>query len=633
MPSILDSQPAPVTPDAPAAPSDGGGSILDHAIHAGRDALGAAGNAIGDVVAHPGRAVMNALNAPGRASKSLLSGHGLSASTGASDDSNRADIRDRLHLGEAGYDKAPQWLKGVTDFAIDTATDPMTYAPGADIVKVGSRALGMANRGLHAGETLSKIPGLAEAAQKAKGAVGLAFDPHHDTAMFTEHGQNAIARTRNVHEAAAAHAKVAEDRVLAKHQAAIRAGERPDDVKALLGKYNVAPEDVAEAKTPAALREAIDKGRHSANVRESLRGQGLLSDGITGASRQALDKIRGHDAYFKDPSKADEARGALAKALERQPEGFAATAPGKLVGATNEKLKAAFLALPGAHMANLTNLAYNAQGPGVAARGLLRAVPIALGKTGPKTQALLDTLEAHGAEKAYAPLYGEANKFAPLRAGARALNALQDKTLNATESGLRAEMLAKDLARGKTAQDSVRGIHRAMGSDPATGATKLLNLLPASQFPRFHTQTAIGSFLRALLEHPGRVTTPEHALGMTPDSDDTEPTPDGDPHYHLSTPTAAGLRMMENPYKYLTGASTLGKLVDVPKAVSALAQGKPDAAGAAGLSAIKALLGAIPGEQLLKSGYDLLSGGVGQAGESPGQDLLSGLLGGYYAKK
>ncbi len=618
---------------SPEATSTGGG--LWHGLtHDAQAAAGAVGSALGDVVAHPGRAVMNAVNAPGRAAKSLLAGHGLSATTGAGDDSNRADIRDRLHLGEAGYDKAPQWLKGVTDFGIDTVTDPMTYVPGADVVKLGSRALGMANRGLHVGETLAKIPGVKAGAEK----VGEFFDPHHETALFTEHGQNAIDRTSNTHGAAAQRTKVADDRIIAAHQAPIRAGQTPDPVKALMDKYGVAPTDVAKAD-PAAFRDALDKARFSktrAEMRQSLQEKHLLPDGITGATRQVLDKVRGHDAFFKDPARADEAREALAKALEPQPNALERSALGKLIGVGNEKLKAAFLALPGAHMANLTNLAYNAQGPGVAARGLLRAAPIALGKAGPKTKALLDTLEEHGAHNQYAPLYSEANKFAPLRAGARMLNALQEKTLNATESGLRAEMLAKDLARGKTAEDSVRGIHRALGSDPSTGMTKFLNLLPASQFPRFHTQTAIGSGLRTLRDNPGRITTGEHALGMTPDSDDTEPTPDGDPHYHLSTPTAAFLKMMDNPVKYFTSAPTLGKLVDIQNPYSplgALIRQKPGAGVAAGKSTLEALLGAVPGAQLLRSAYGAVSGEPGQAGESAGQDLLSALLGGYYAKK
>ena len=626
------------TPDA--TPDTNGGTILDRV----RNAFGGAGDVAGDIAMHPGRAAMNALNAPGRASKSLLAGRGVSAMGGDSDDTNRAEIRHRMGLddptslvGRTGtYDQAPQWLKGIADFGIDTLTDPMTYVPGEDLLKVGGRAASMLNRGLHVGETLERIPGVKAGAQKVGDTFGSLFDPHHATSQFTEHGQNLIDRATNVHGQAAARAKVAEERLIATHHAAIRAGHMPDDVKALFAKYGAdLPKE--ELTTPRALRDALDTARDTitrANIKGDLRAQGLLADGSTGATRQLIDRARGHDAYFKDPTKADEARASLAEALAPKPPGrYASSVVGKAIGATNVGLKTAFLALPGAHMANLANLAYNSHGADAAVHGLLRAIPIALGKEGSRTKALVDTLDEAGAHNQYAPLYQEANKFAPMRAGARALNALQDKTLNAYETGLRATMLEKDLRAGKSVEDSVRGIHRALGSDPNTGLTEALSNLPASQFPRFHTQTAIGSTLRTLREHPGRITTAEHALGMAPDSDENEPTATGDAVYHLSTPTAAFLRMMDNPYKYFTGASTLGKIAgvtDTGSVLGALIKGNPDKARQA---AIKAAFGIVPGAELGRSLLDIGTGDPGQAGESGQQDLLSALLGGYYATK
>jgi hypothetical protein len=354
-----------------------------------------------------------------------------------------------------------------------------------------------------------------------------------------------------------------------------------------------------------------------------------------GATAAELLRARGQDALFKDPANVAAAREGVAKHIRPQ---FAAQSDvAKGVADVNRRLKSMFLAVPFPHMANLTNLAYNKYGLPTTLRGLGYAAQEATGLRGAKLKSLLSDLQSVGGDYQYEHLFGETHPLEPVRQLQRAANAVQDKTLNATERGLRASMLESELARGKPAVDAVRGVHKALGTDAPTEFTRFLNSLPLSQFPRFHTQTALGSFGRTLVNAPGRITGFEHAFGSP------ENTPTGQARYHPSTPTAAGLRAADNPLGYFASGSTLGGLLDVTSPYSPIGlalraqqqdkKGQHAAARKTEREAIAAGAGTLfPASGLVGAALEAARKKKGKAGESAPQDTFSSLFGGYWSK-
>ncbi len=513
--------------------------------------------------------------------------------------------------------------------AAETIADPVTGLP---VGAIGKLAKGLG--GARALEAAGKLPGAAKLADVRSQL----FNPEHHLQGLTEHGQNEVAAATNRAKNEAGLAKRAEDATIASARKAIKKGSTPAEIKAAFAKYGA---DVPQTKTPSELRRLLDEARSAyatKQAKEALHGLGLLpgANETGGATGKLLREIRGQDKYFKDADAVDAAREGVLKHIT--PEAKAADPFSKAVAASNSRLKSMFLAVPFPHVGNLTNLSYNRYGVGPTLRGLGYAAQESLGKRSATLDDLIGKLRDAGADNQYDKLFGETNPIMPIRQVQRFANAAQDKVLNPVERGLRASMLQEELRQGKTGVDAARNIHKALGTDADTGFTKALNRVPLSQFPRFHTQTAIGSYGRTLAHAPHRVTTFQHAFGA-PDQ-----TPDGQAHFHLSTPTAAGLKMTSNPLGYFASPSTLGGMLNITGDYSPLglaAQGlrydKQGHARAAGKAYQKAVSAAVtpllPASGSLQALYEMAKNKRGRARETAQQDLLSSLIGGYWSKQ
>jgi hypothetical protein len=513
--------------------------------------------------------------------------------------------------------------------AAETIADPVTGLP---VGAIGKLAKGLG--GARALEAAGKLPGAAKLADVRSQL----FNPEHHLQGLTEHGQNVVAATQNRFKQGAAIAKRGEDAAIAAGRKDIKAGTIPQSVQDAFAKYGAT---VPQTKTPSEMRRLLDEARSayaSKQTSHALKTVGLLG-GDTGAAAGLKIKPKAGltpQDLFKDPANADAARAGVAEHIA--PEAKAADLFSKAVAASNSRLKSMFLAVPFPHVGNLTNLSYNRYGVGPTLRGLGYAAQESLGKRSATLDDLIGKLRDAGADNQYDKLFGETNPIMPIRQIQRFANAAQDKVLNPVERGLRASMLQEELRQGKTGVDAARNIHKALGTDADTGFTKALNRVPLSQFPRFHTQTAIGSYGRTLAHAPHRVTTFQHAFGA-PDQ-----TPNGQAHFHLSTPTAAGLKMTSNPLGYFASPSTLGGMLNITGDYSPLglaAQGlrydKQGHARAAGKAYQKAVSAAVtpllPASGSLQALYEMAKNKRGRARETAQQDLLSSFIGGYWSKQ
>ena len=426
----------------------------------------------------------------------------------------------------------------------ELASDPMTIAPVGAIGKV-AKVLG----GGKVLEAAAKLPGAARLGE-ARSAL---FNPEHNLRDLTEHGQNVVEQIRNLAKNNAEKAARVENATIVAERKAISKGVLSPQVQSLFAKYGVA---APKGLKPSGVIKALDEAR-AAHTAEQV-SHGLTQAGIIGKNAGQATLFGTHIApdIFKDTSPAgiEKAMDGVMKHIKppTSPEGAA-----KYIAQVNQQLKGMFLAIPLPHVGNLVNLAYNRYGLATTLRGLKYAAQEATGRQGAKLRALVDDLEKAGADNQYSKIFSEVNGFEPIRQVQRFANKAQDVVLNPVERGLRAAMLESEQRAGRFGADAARNIHKALGSDADTGFTKFLNKLPLSQFPRFHTQTAIGSYGHALAHAPGRVTGFQHVFGG-PDQKQN-----GHAHFHLSTPSASGLKMMGDPLDYFASPSTLGGLLNL----------------------------------------------------------------------
>ncbi len=616
-------------------------------LNLGKMAIKAGGAAIGGAL-NLGKGALEALGAPERAvagSRSYIDAHpgdygGAIGNAGKwfmdpkKQEETSKVVRAALSPEQGGF--IP------TDATINAHLTglPATLARGA--AQAGAEVLADPTSAIPAG-AIGKAARLVPGAVRAGEALGKFTSPllsaEHHLGGLTEHGQNVVEQIRNVVKRSAAGAKRLEDHAIATARNEIKAGQIPQAVRDAFAKYGAA---VPTTLTPSKLIEELDKARAahtSALTHAGLRDAGLLKDpNMTGGATGALLRsIRGTDKYFKDSANPDAVEKALegvAKhiAPEVRPDNFLA----KAIDKTNHQLKSMFLSVPIPHVANLTNLAYNKYGLATTLRGLMYAAREATGHRGEQLNHLVGELQKIGADNQYEKLFSEVNPVGigpvSVRNLQRFANKAQDTILNPVERGLRAAGLEKEMKSGKVGADAARGLHKAFGSDAENGLTKFLNHMPLSQFPRFHTQTALGSTLRTLADKPGRVTGFEHVFGGGPDRDKQH-------GYRLSTPTMAGLNFLDSPLAYALSPSTLGQVAGVASPYSVTGSmlrglqlqrhGKSGrkqyerAAQALANTFIPAPLGAA---------NEMLMGTKGEAGETGAQDLFSALGGGYYAK-
>ncbi len=507
--------------------------------------------------------------------------------------------------------------------------DPTTIVPAGAILK-GAKMIPGATRAV---EALSK-------SKLGQGASSL-FNAEHHLGGLTEHGQNVVEGVRNVAKQAAERAKRGDDLVISAARKDLKAGNIPQPVADLVRKYGL-PE-LKGPQTPSKLMHELEEARHAETtqkISENLRKLDLLEGGPQAQTHLFAEHAPEHAAadLFKDPAKAAEARAGVAEHIK---PGAAPDNPiAKVIAKTNNQLKGMFLAVPLPHVGNLLNLSYNKYGMATTLRGLQYAAQESTGLRRAHFTRLVDELQKAGADNQYGKIFSEVNDVGggSVRQVQRFANAAQDKILNPVERGLRASMMEREIAGGKQGVDAARNVHKALGTDAETGLTKTLDKMPLSQFPRFHTQTAIGSGLRTAVDKPGRLTGFEHAFGG-PDQKK-----DGQAHYHLSTPTASSEKMLDNPLSYFLGSSTLGGLagVDTPFSTAGLLKKaySEQAKGKRGTSErdYKKAVQAIGGKVLPVSGTGSALAEIarkkrGEMHESGLQDLFSSLAGGYWSKQ
>lgn len=385
----------------------------------------------------------------------------------------------------------------------------------------------------------------------------------------------------------------------------------------------------------------VEEARHARGAQKitaQLRKLDLI-DGNSGAARAGINGPGLHpDDLFKGatPAERTAARAGVVKHLKSSDKPDNAILRSFEKG--NQRLKGIFLAVPLPHVWNLVNLSYNKYGMATTLRGLQFAAQEATGVRRTHLNELVDRLQKAGSDNQYSKLFSEVNPIAPIRQVQRFANKAQDKVLNPVERGLRAAMLEVEEKAGKTGVDAARNIHKALGTDAPTGVTQVLNYLPLSQFPRFHTQTALGSGLRTLVDKPGRITGFEHVAGGPTQKKD------GQAHYHLSTPTASTLKFLDNPLGYVTGPSTLGELAGAAspfspvgllnKARSEDAKGQHKAAQRDYLKAIQAMGGKVlPLSGAGAAASEIAGGKRGDMHQTGAQDALSSIAGGYWSKR
>jgi hypothetical protein len=459
--------------------------------------------------------------------------------------------------------------RSVAQGGAEVLADPLSAAPVGPI-----------------GKAVKLIPGAVRASEGIGKVLSPLFNAEHHLSGLTEHGQNVVESIRNVAKQGAEQTKRAEDLAISQGRKAIRAGQLPPDVAAAFAKYGAKLPEGAKGKDPAAFMEALDEARAAhtqAGVVEKLKAEGLHpgTSETGGPTGELLRKARGQDKYFKSNAADDvvKAREGILKHIA--PEARSTNLAARAIEKTNSALKTMFLTVPIPHVANLTNLAYNKYGLATTLRGLMYAAQEATGKRGEHLKQLVGELQKIGADNQYSKLYSETTRFKPLHGVQRFANKAQDKVLNPVERGLRAAGLEAEQKAGKQGVDAARGLHKAFGSDADTALTKFLtHNVPLSSFPRFHTQTSLGSFGRTLADKPGRITGYEHMFGGGPDR---KPSGSGKRKnagaedlfsslvggyfdkngYHLTTPTATGLNAANNPLGSLLSPASLGGLSGV----------------------------------------------------------------------
>ena len=593
---------------------------------------------------HPFESFMNVMGAPQRALQSFETGGNLLDMGHAAmhpEMGQRLTQQVKKNIGLTGLEAGPlagndlghKLARGTLDTGLDILNDPMTVAPVGKVLELGGRAA-------------RAVPGVARAAEAvAAGPIGQGvsrvFNPEHYMRGLTPEAKAKFEMATNRSMEAARARQVAEDAIVKRNAAAIRAGHMPDEVAQLFGPGDAWKEHFIDKETgafkfgPGTRPQDVEGAlfRHRAPMFEQgVRDQ--LGGGI----------FKGSPDAFHVPANASETERAARVRATQERLAQAIKAKGEPPGEHGLLAKAArgfthrgnqaFLVNPIPHTLNLTNLAYNRYGLPTTLAGLGNAARVMAGKTGGKLGENIGELEQLGAKSQYGNLFDElgltrilgipgtegaakvANKaIVPLE---RASNYAQRKVLNSTETGLRAAALNAEKKAGRTGAAAAKSIHSAFGTDAPNAVVQGAQHIGAP-FARFHLQTAPGSGLKTLATHPARVLNPIKAQR----DENAQINPSG-PKYTSSIPAMSTARLLTQPQDYLLGS--LGPLTAIRDAKEQLDKGKY-----LGMAS-DALQRFVPGTPEYTALMYLLSKKKGRAGQSGLQELGPAIFGGYYKK-
>jgi hypothetical protein len=612
---------------------------------------------------HPFDAFMDVMQAPQRGLQALETGQNVGHAIMSPGEEPRLSKAVKTKIGLQGLedngflkgnDLGHKVLRGVADTGLDIVNDPMTFLPvgkGLEWAGKGVKALPGAEKALGAaGHAIAESP-------LGQGASHL-FNPDHYMRGLTPEAKAAFEQATNQGMEAVKARKLIEDAIVKKHAAAIRAGEMPTEVRNLftapkhgtieqtLEKYF--PEGMKKGMRPQEVQGALFLNRapqFKTEVMDRLKADtpDFKSAGIFDDPNAWATTTRGKPSPFTtaDAKEIEEIQKRLERAIEQKSEEGNPIISG--ARAIMHRGNQAFLANPVPHTFNLTNLAYNRYGLPTAAKGLVNAGRVAIGKTGGRLGENIRALDEGGAKSQYGNLFDElgltripvipglpgipgtegaarlVNKaLIPMQ---RAANYAQDKVLNSTETGLRAAALDAERKGGTTGPQAMKNIHAAFGTDAPNEITRGGQKL-ATPFAKFHLQTVPGSTLRTLAKNPARVVN-----SVKGDQDYNKQVNPHGPQYRSSVPSMSGVRMFADPLHYFDNFGPISKLSD-PYGPLALAQ-KGKVGQALGGIAQKYT----PGSEELAALIEMLRKKKGNAKESGLQDLFASGVGGYYVKK
>ncbi len=482
-----------------------------------------------------------------------------------------------LEAGPLAGDDLPHKLeRGGLDYLQDAFNDPVAALP---VGKLGELA----------GKGIKAIPGAARLGEAIATGPGRIFNADHYLRGLTPQAKAAFELATNRSMEAVRQRQIAEDAIVARNAAAIRAGKMPDEVARLFqldptgktkqitgpgdawkqyfldketGKVKFGPGTRPQDVTAALYRHRAPMFQHG--VEQQIGGVlknhpgNFTSDTSTFAVKPGMSDVDRQAAIA-----ATQAR--LKKVVEHKPDPADDRSLFKK-GAEflTRRGNQAFLSNPVPHTLNLSNLAYNRYGLLPTIQGLGNAARVATGKTGGKLGQDIGELEGMGAKSQYGNLYDEmgltrllgipgtegaarlANKA--IIPAERFANAAQHKILNSTETGLRAAALNAEKRAGNTGAQAAKNIHAAFGTDAPNAIVSSAQHNLAAPFAKFHLQTAPGSGLRTLAAHPSRVINPVKAQRDI----NAQVNPHG-PQWDFSLPAMSTAKLLTDPEGYVLG--------------------------------------------------------------------------------
>jgi hypothetical protein len=660
-----------ITAAPPAATTDDPYNTGIKAMRSGQRAAAVAGQRLDQKIggalqygrAHPFEAVLGVLGTPQRALEAIETGNDLGhAITHFSDrDKLSRAVRDKIGLTDleqgalAGSDIWHKLARAGLDFGVDAINDPLNIIPVGKLTELGVK--GAAQLG-------KSVPAIGKAAETISKPARWLLDPDYYLRGVTPEGKAQFEQATNRAMEHVRAVQRAEDAIVKKHAAAIRAGgQMPDEIARLFAARNKdnSSSDLdawkqyfADPET-GALPAQLPKGTRPQSVASALfrdRAPLFAKEVLPNAGRGGNPEL---EHFFKDPSgyraggvnpyqTTDPAtikiiQQRLRSAIESKTKPESTNALLKAAHEMTRRSNQAFLANPVPHVANLTDLTYKHFGPMTAAKGLANAVKVASGKVDPELQSTIDEMRAGGAHSQYGNIFdeigltrllgipgtegaaGAVNKaIIPLQ---RASNYAQHKVLNSAETGLRAAALDALRARSVTGPQAMRDLHSAFGTDAPNKLTEGAEGL-GSAFSKFGLQTALGAGLHALAHNPQRLSAPLKA-----DLDyNAEVNPGNSPKYVMTNPTASTAKALADPQDYFA-QHALGPFYSLAKGYSALSQvQKGKVVEAAGDLAKQYGAGSDELGTLLR----MLTHQRGEAGERASSDIGPDILGGYFAK-
>jgi hypothetical protein len=548
----------------------------------------------------------------------------------------------------SGSDLGHKLARGVADTGLDIVNDPLTFAPIGKAAKLAGKLVPGLEKGAKA---------VAEFAKETP--IGQKLNPEEYLRGLTPEARASFEVGTNKSMQVVHDQKTAEDAIVKKHVAEIRAGHMPDEVAKLFHSRDkgVPTMDAWKEyfKDPRTGKLDFGKGTTPQEVIHALysnrapifAGSDNVSKGLSGALGHMKDMgLLDDPGHVKpglftstDPEEIRLTQERLRKVIEAKstPEGSNPIL--KAVRGLTHRGNQAFLAIPIPHGGNLTSLSYNRYGLPTTVKGIVHAGRVATNTVGKgKLAGNIDELKSLAADSQYGNIFDELGltggktRVGQAVAGAankviipaeQFFNYAQNKFLNPLETGLRAAALDAERKAGRVGPLAARNIHAAFGTDAPNAVTEGARQL-GTPFAKFHGQTAIGSGLRTLATNPGRVAVPLKA-----DRDmNAQVNPGAKPKYHMTIPALSTARALADPTHYF--ASFLGPLGAAEQAFSPL---EGIQKGKVSQAVLNEVLRYITLSDLGRIAAEAAMHKRGQAGENPRSDLLPLFMGGYFQRQ